>query len=63
MTYKGERLRFREITTRPVKEQKEQPVSVQIRKPYTPPSDHPWRRGFKFGIHKYERGKPIESKI
>ncbi len=63
MTYKGERLRFREITTRPVKEQKEQPVSVRIRKPYTPPSDHPWRRGFKFGIHKYERGKPIESKI
>jgi len=60
MTYKGERLRFREITTRPVKEQ---PVSVRIRKPYTPPSDHPWRRGFKFGIHKYERGKPIESKI
>ncbi len=63
MTYKGESLRFREITTRPVKEQKEQPVSVRIRKPYTPPSDHPWRRGFKFGIHKYERGKPIESKI
>lgn len=63
MTYKGERLRSREITTRPVKEQKEQPVSVRIRKPYTPPSDHPWRIGFKFGIHKYERGKPIESKI
>ena len=63
MTYKGQRLRFREITTRPVKEQKEQPVIVRIRKPYTPPSDHPWRRGFKFGIHKYERGKPIESKI
>lgn len=63
MTYKGQRLRFREITTRPVKEQKEQRVIVRIRKPYTPPSDHPWRRGFKFGIHKYERGKPIESKI
>ena len=63
MTYKGQRLRFREITTRPVKEQKKQRVIVRIRKPYTPPSDHPWRRGFKFGIHKYERGKPIESKL
>jgi len=62
MTYKGQTLRFKEITTRPVKEQK-QPAVIRIRKTYTPPSDHPWRRSFKFGIHKYERGKPIESKI
>jgi transposase len=62
ITYRGQRLRFKEIIARAVKDQKEQPVIVRIRKPHTPPSDHPWRRGFKFGIHKYERGKPIEPK-
>jgi transposase-like protein len=62
MTYRGQRLRFKEIIARPIKDQKEQPVIVRIRKPYTPRSDHPWRRGFKFGIHKYERGKPLEPK-
>lgn len=61
MMYKGQRLRFREITTRPVKAPKELPVIVRIRKPPIPPSDHPWRR-FKFGIHRYERGRPIEPK-
>jgi hypothetical protein len=61
MTYKGRVLRFKEITARPVKENK-QTVVVPMRKTYTPPSDHPWRKGFKFGIHKYERGKTIESK-
>ncbi len=47
MTYRGQRLRFREITTRPVKEQAELPVMVRLRKPYRPGLDHPWRRGFK----------------
>jgi hypothetical protein len=61
MTYKGRVLRFKEITARPVKENK-QTVVVPMKKTYTPPSDHPWRKGFKFGIHKYERGKTIESK-
>lgn len=61
MTYKGQRVRFREITTRPVKQQDELPVRVRIRKPPPPPSDHPWRR-FKFGVHRYERGRPIEPK-
>ncbi len=64
MIYRGQRLRFREITTRPLKEQeqKEQPVVIRIRKPSVPSLDHPWRRGFKFGIHRYERGRPLESK-
>ena len=62
MTYKGQRLRFKEITARPVKEQKEQSLVVRIRKPPTPPPDHPWRRSFKFGIHRYEQRRPIESK-
>jgi hypothetical protein len=63
MTHKGGSLRFKEITTRPVKQPKELPVIVRTRKPPTPPLDHPWRRSFKFGIHRYERGKPLEPKI
>jgi len=62
MIYRGQRLSFREITTRPLKEQKEQPVVIRIRKPPVPPLDHPWRRSFKFGIHRYERRRPIEPK-
>jgi len=62
MIYKGQRLRFKEILARPVKEQKEQRLRVRIRKPPTPSPDHPWRRSFKFGIHRYERRRPIESK-
>lgn len=57
MIYKGQRVRFREITTRPMKQQKELPVIVRIRKPPTPAPDHPWRRSFKSGIHRHERGE------
>jgi hypothetical protein len=62
MTYKGRSLRFKEITERPVRE-KTQVLVKRIRKPRIPSADHPWRRSFKFGIHPYERGKPIEPKI
>ena len=62
MTYKGQRVRYREITTRPAKQQEELPVIVRIRKPPTPGPDHPWRRSFKFGIHRYERCRPINPK-
>jgi len=61
MTHKGGSLRFKEITERPVKE-KTQLVLMRIRKPRIPSADHPWRRSFKFGINRYERGKPIEPK-
>jgi hypothetical protein len=54
--YQDQALRFSEITTRPVKEEKA-PVLVRRRKPPTPTADHPWR-SFKFGIHRYERGNP-----
>jgi hypothetical protein len=33
---------------------------VRMRKSSTPPTNHPWR-GFRFGKHRYERGRPIES--
>ena len=59
ITHKNRALRFREITERPIIEKRPSPV-VRIRKSSPPPTNHPWR-GFKFGKHRYERGRPIES--
>ena len=57
--YKDRALRFREITERPLREKK--PLTLTKRtNPCTPPPGHPWR-GFKFGKHRYERGRPIQS--
>lgn len=57
--HKDRALRFKEITARPLRQKK--PLVIQKRnKPYTPPTDHPWR-SFKFGKHRYERERPIES--
>jgi transposase len=62
ITYRDQPLRFKEITVRPIRENKEPPV-VRVKKaPTPPPPNHPWRWNFKFGSHKYERGKPIDSK-
>jgi hypothetical protein len=59
--YKDRALRFREITERPLRENK--PLTLMKKtKPYTPPTEHPWRR-FKFGKHRYERIRPIESQL
>jgi transposase-like protein len=60
MTYQGRSLRFKEITERPVREER-QVMVMRIRKPPIPSADHPWR-SFKFGIHQYERRRPTESK-
>jgi len=59
ITYKNRSLRYREITERPIVEKRPSPV-VRMRKSSTPPMDHPWR-SFKFGKHRYERARPIES--
>ena len=59
ITHKNRALRFREITERSILEKRASPV-VKVRRPSTPSTDHPWR-GFKFGKHRYERGRPIES--
>ncbi len=59
ITHKDRALRFREITARPTTEKRPLPV-VRMRKSSTPPTNHPWR-GFKFGKHRYERGRPNES--
>jgi len=57
--HKDRALRFKEITTRPLTTRKPLAIPKRI-KPYTPPRDHPWR-SFKFGKHRYERERPIES--
>jgi transposase-like protein len=59
ITYKSRPLRFREITERPILEKSASPV-VKVRRSSIPSTDHPWR-GFKFGKHRYERERPIES--
>jgi hypothetical protein len=61
MIHKGRALRFKEITERPLKEKKE-PVVARRRKPYIPPTDHPWRR-FKIRKHPYDREKLLEPQI
>lgn len=43
ITYKDTNLRFKEITSRPQKEQKESSLYTP-KKVYIPPKDHPWRR-------------------
>ena len=58
MLYQGQALRFREITTRPVKEENLS-VRVRTRRAHPPSPDHPWRRSFKFGIHRYQSRKAI----
>ena len=61
VTYQDRALRFREITQRPLKENK-QPIVTRRRKTYIPPADHPWRR-FKIKNHYYDRKRFLESQI
>ena len=57
MVYRDWPLRFKEITTRPQIEEKV-PGKEPRKRPPVPSANHPWRRGFKFGIHRYQRGNP-----
>jgi len=61
ITYQGRALRFREITQRPIRENK-QSVATKKRKTYIPPADHPWRR-FKIKNYHYGRERFLESQI
>ena len=61
VTYQGRALRFREITERPLKKNK-QPIVTRRKKTYIPPADHPWRR-FKIKNHHYDRERFPESQI
>jgi transposase len=46
ISYKGQDLRYREITEQPTEEIAEAPPLLRERKPWTPSVDHPWRRSF-----------------
>ena len=59
--HKDRVLRVKQITERTVRE-KPHRVVRRARKTYRPPASHPWR-GFKFGKHRYEREKPMESQL
>jgi len=59
IVYKGQGLRFREITTRPLKK-KALVVRVEKTTPHPPSPDHPWR-DFKFGRHRYEKRKTMPN--
>ncbi len=61
ITYQGHTLRFREITERPARENKQR-VIRRRRRTYIPPADHPWRR-FKIKNHHYGRERLLESQI
>ena len=50
--HKADRLRFHEITARPVKEKQETSHIYKPRKKYITPKDHPWRKAF---INKQKR--------
>jgi hypothetical protein len=58
MIYRDQSLRFKEIIERPVREEKA-PVMMRRRKPMRPSPNHPWRKSFKFGSHRYERRKAM----
>src|SRR3974390_582699 len=58
ITHQGKALKFREITERPIKENK-QPVIRRKRRSYIPPVDHPWRR-FKIKNHAYGKERFLE---
>jgi transposase len=61
VTYQGRALRFREITERPIRENKQLMVTRR-RKTYIPPADHPWRR-FKIKNRHSNRERFLESQI
>ena len=46
ITYKGQDLRYREITKKPIKGAPEAPLLLQEKKQWTPPADHPWKKIF-----------------
>lgn len=47
ITYKTRELRYREITTREIKGKPESALSIHKKKGWTPPSEHPWKHGYK----------------
>ena len=47
ITYQGQDLRYREITIKLIKGSQDISLLLPEKKPWTPPVDHPWRKGFQ----------------
>ena len=64
ITYKDRPLKFKEIATRPKKEEPKKTYEFKIRKVYVPPATHPWKRYFK--IHpqyqQYQQREKVDQK-
>lgn len=54
ITYKGQDLRFREVTKKPTTDTAEAPL-LQEKKPWMPPVDHPWKKLFLSKRRKQEQ--------
>ena len=55
ITYKGQDLRYREITKKPTEGTPEPPLVLRERKPWIPPADHPWKTLFLSKRRRKER--------
>jgi hypothetical protein len=55
ISYKGQDLRYREITKQPTEDTAEAPLMLRERKPWLPPADHPWKKRFLTKRRKWEQ--------
>lgn len=62
ITYKGKELKYKEITQRPVKKEPKKPYVFKIRKVWTPPINHPWKRPMYERRYKHINGYSQKEK-
>ena len=64
IAHKDKALKFKEITTRPKKEELKKTYEFKIRKIYVPPKDHPWKRYFKINpqYQQYQQKEKVAPK-
>jgi transposase len=55
ITYKGQDLRYREITKKSTEGTPEPPLLLRVRKPWIPPDEHPWKTLFLSKRRRKER--------
>ena len=64
ITYKDKPFKFKEITTRPKKEEPKRTYEFKIRRVYVPPATHPWKRYFKHNAQypQYQQREKVAPK-
>ena len=64
IAYKDRTLKFKEITSRPEKEEPKKIFEFKIRKVYIPPKDHPFKRYFKINsqYQQYQQREKVDQK-